>query len=109
MTEQVQMPSDSGPDDELLEKSVPEYGESSDEEAVAYEEVTIPDLAIHVPEIPEIASGDDDTGPNNYQESESEDGETDMPETMVADIPDIPEEDSWSEIVYEEGGPPPGV
>jgi len=101
-------PTPKTPEEPIPEKEVP-----SGEETVAYEEVVPPSRGTSIPDIPEL--GPDDIGagyPKGDDRPEIEGAlgteAAEMPPTEVGGIPDIPEEDSWSEVVYEEGGPPPG-
>jgi hypothetical protein len=77
----------------------------SGEEDVTYEEVTAISPGVSIPEIPEIGPEDVDAGFPEGGVSSEEKKEVMQP-TEVGDIPDIPEEKSWSEVVYEEGGMP---
>lgn len=97
---------------EPLEEPIPETEASSGEEAVAYEEVAAPSPGISIPDIPEL-------GPEDIEAGYPEEGVSpeivvapgeeaaEMPPTEAGGIPDIPVEDSWSQVVYEEGEPPP--
>ncbi|MBW2738343.1 MAG: hypothetical protein JRE64_05715 [Deltaproteobacteria bacterium] len=118
MAERPQTPSTLEEPTEKLEGPVPEMAAPSSEEHVTYEEVMAPSPGISIPEIPEIGPEvigakipEEGVGP----ELEAAIGEerTAVPHEVmepikVVGIPDIPEEESWSEVVYEEGGPPPG-
>lgn len=97
---------------------IPETEVSSGEEAVAYEESAAPSAGMSIPEIPVLDSEDVEAGSFEedaklendlapVEEAASMSAEEVLP-TEVSGIPDIPEEDSWSEVVYEEGEPPPG-
>jgi hypothetical protein len=97
---------------------IPEREVSSDEEAVVYEETTAPSAGMRIPEIPVLASEDVEAGSPEediklendlapVEEAASMSAEEMLP-TEVSGIPEIPVEDSWSEVVYEEGEPPPG-
>ena len=95
------------------EEPIPETEVPSGEEAVAYEEVVPPSPGISIPEIPVLGPEDIEAGSpeeGGSPEIEVAPGEeaAEMPPTEVGGIPDIPVEDSWSEVVYEEGEPPPG-
>jgi hypothetical protein len=101
-------PTPKTPEEPIPEKEVP-----SGEEAVAYEEVVPPSRGISIPETPVLGSEGIEAGfPEEGVSPEIEGAlgteAAEMPPTKVGGIPDIPEEDSWSEVVYEEGGPPPG-
>jgi hypothetical protein len=95
------------------EEPIPETEVPSGEEAVAYEEVVPPSPGISIPEIPVLGSEDIEAGfPEEGVSPEIEvapgEESAEMPPTEAGGIPDIPEEESWSEVVYEEGGQPPG-
>lgn len=95
------------------EEPIPETEVPSGEEAIAYEEVVPPSRGISIPEIPVLGPEDIEAGfPEEGVSPEIEGAPSEeagpMPPTEVGGIPDIPVEDSWSEVVYEEGGPPPG-
>jgi len=95
------------------EEPIPETDVPSGEEAVVYEEVVPPSRGISIPEIPELDPADIKAGyPKGDDRPEIEGAPgteaAEMPPTEVGGIPYIPVEGSWSEVVYEEGGPPPG-
>lgn len=101
------------PTPETPEEPIPETEVPSDEEAVAYEEVVPPSRGISIPEIPELGPEDIEAGyPKEDDRPEIEGAQSteaaETPPTEVGGVPDIPAEESWSEVVYEEGEPPPG-
>jgi len=96
------------PTPETPEEPVPEIDVPSGEDSVVYEEATAPGLGINVPDIPELGPEDVDAGfpeESVSPEFEAAPGEeaAEVPLTEFGVIPDIPVEDSWSDVVYEEG------
>ena len=110
MVETPETPSTLEEPTEKLEEPGSETTIPPSEEDVTYEEVTTPSPDISIPEIPEFGAKEIEVW---LQEEAviSEEEKTTMPReviqpTEVGEIPDIPNEESWSEVVYEEGGPP---
>ena len=104
MSERPQTPSTPEEPTEKLGGPGPEAVVPSSEEDVTYEEVIPVSTGISIPEIPEI--GPEGVG-SGVEMARGEERAMIQP-TEVGDIPDIPEEKSWSEVVYEKGGPPIG-